>query len=288
MKKALSSQLTRKTVDLSVGDISYIDEGSGIPLLLLHGAPLTSLGFCRLIEVLRSKYRVIAPDLPGFGQSSITSDFGFTLSEYSRFIAEFATVLDLKDFVLFVNDSSACMGLHAAPELSSRVAALVVADTVSLPLEGMAKLVQWILKVIMGSSFAKKLNRNFNLLPWLVATVAPTFHPFSREIRVEMIQQFDTYKKRDLILNIFSQMGCNTEFMSDAAKRASEHFGQKPALLLFGQFDPMRFVGAISCFKKMFPHNQVAIIPMEEHFPILGSGAQVADQIDKFVSRVMR
>lgn len=51
------------------GDIAFVDEGEGPPVLLLHGAPLTSLGFVRVVRELRTQQRVIAPDLPGFGRS---------------------------------------------------------------------------------------------------------------------------------------------------------------------------------------------------------------------------
>src|SRR5262245_54360708 len=58
---------------------TYIDEGAGPPVLLLHGAPLTSLGFARVIRELRDHHRVVAPDMPGFGGSERSATFGGTL-----------------------------------------------------------------------------------------------------------------------------------------------------------------------------------------------------------------
>ena len=63
---------------------TYVDEGSGPGVLLLHGAPMTSLGFVRVIRELKATHRLVAPDLPGFGGSETPKVFEGTLDEYAR------------------------------------------------------------------------------------------------------------------------------------------------------------------------------------------------------------
>jgi haloalkane dehalogenase len=275
--------LRYRSVSLASGDIGYVDEGAGPTVLLLHGAPLTSLGFLRVIRELAVDYRVVAPDLPGFGRSSIRPQFGASLADYSAFVADFCRALELRHFFAYLNDSSACIAFPALAGLADRVAGIVVASTVPLPLSGRSLVVKFTLRYIVGSSAARSLNRRLNLLPWLVATVAPWLRPFSASERQLLRAQFDTREKRDRIIDIFRQMGRDDSFMQRAAASARTHLGRKPVLLLYGQFDPMRLVGGVSRFRQMFPSSTVRIVPLEEHFPILASGARVARTVHEWI-----
>jgi len=274
-------------INLKSGEIGFIDEGKGKTILLVHGAPFTSLGYMRVIDELRKTYRVVAPDLPGFGSSSAAAGFTAKLEDYSAFLVEFCQVLALDDFYMYLFDSAGCFGLHAAPALASKLAGLVIADTVAFPLTGRAWAVRFVLRYIVSSRPARFLNRKLNLLPWLVATVVPLlgFKPFSRRVRQAMITQFDTEEKRDRVLNIFSQMGWNDRFMFEISEGTKKYLSHIPALLLFGQFDPVRFVGAVPRFQKMFAKCTVRIIPLEEHFPIFASGAKVAREMNDWIKQ---
>lgn len=258
------------------GDVAYVDEGEGPPVLLIHGGPLTSLGFVRVIRVLRESHRVIAPDLPGFGQSLASERFEGSLTAYAKSVAELLRALELERLVLFGCDAGACIGLAAASSMASTIAGLVVADTVPFPLNGRAWLVKMMLEHVVSSRFVRFLNRRFNLLPWLVATVDPLRNPLSAEERTILTGQYDSHAKRDRILDVFAAMGRDDRFMRETADAVARHLAEKPALLLFGQFDPVRFVGGVSRFRSMFSRSTVAIIPREKHFPILGAGAEVA------------
>lgn len=76
--------LHRFRVSVGTGSIAYVDEGTGPAIVLLHGAPMTSLAFFRLIHALRPHHRVIAPDLPGFGDSERSPAFDGSLAAYGE------------------------------------------------------------------------------------------------------------------------------------------------------------------------------------------------------------
>ena len=255
---------------------TYVDEGSGPVVLLLHGAPMTSLGFVRVIRELRATHRVLAPDFPGFGGSELPANFRGRLDEYAAFVVEFIELIGLRDIVLYVNDSSGSIGVAAATRLApGALKGLVVADTVPIPLTGPAWVVRFVLRYLVAGRFLRWLNRRFNVLPWLVATVAPWLRPFSEPERKALLREFDTHAKRDRIVDLFERMAVDTAFMRTTAEGARLQLTGLPALILYGQFDPMRLVGGAARFRAMFPNSRVAIIPLEEHFPILASGAKV-------------
>lgn len=278
--------LTRRRVRLRSGTITYIDEGAGRPVILLHGAPVTSLGFVRVIRGLRTHYRVLAPDLPGFGSSEPAETFDGTLAAYAAAVEEFCGALDLRDVVFYVNDSSGAFGLVAAARLHRRVAGLVVADTVPIPLTGLAWPVKLVLRHVLPSRSVRAANRRWNLLPWLVATVAPWRHPFTAAERATLVAQFDTPRKRDRILDVFAHMGWDDAFMRDAAAHAAVALADTPTLILYGQFDPMRVVGGVRRYRRLLRNHRVVIVPWEEHFPMLAEGDRVADAVCAWLETV--
>jgi haloalkane dehalogenase len=279
--------LSLHNVSIEGGSVSYVDEGTGPAIVLLHGAPLTSLGFVRVIRELCRSYRVIAPDLPGFGYSEENPVFPGTLEGYARFVEQFCRVLALRRFVLYLNDSSGCFGLVAAARMEPDVAGLVVADTVQLPLTGPAWIVKQVLKHVIASRLFRFINRRFNLLAWAVATLAPLAKPFPRSERKVLVAQFDTANKRERAIDLFEHMGRDEAFMRRAASLARERLARTPALILYGQFDPMRLIGAGRRFRDIFQRSEVATISFEEHFPILASGARVARAVDAWLARTL-
>jgi haloalkane dehalogenase len=265
--RAVAVDLRILTTTIAGARTTYIDEGTGPVVLLLHGAPVTSLGFLRVVRELRSTHRVLAPDLPGFGGSLPPAGFAGTLDAYAEFVAAFIAKLDLQGLVMYVNDSSGCIGLAAATRLSpGTLKGLVVASTVPIPLTGMAWLVGLLLRYIVTSRVVRWLNRRFNVLPWMVATVAPWLHPFTKAERAALTGDFDTPEKRERALDLFEHMAVDESFMTTTATRASEQLADVPTLILYGQFDPMRLIGGVSRYRRMFRRHRVVIIPFEEHF----------------------
>lgn len=78
--------------------IHYVDEGEGEIVMLFHACPMWSFAYRNLIAELSKKYRVIAPDLPGFGLSDKPEDFDYMLNSYIFLLEEFIQNLNLTRF----------------------------------------------------------------------------------------------------------------------------------------------------------------------------------------------
>jgi haloalkane dehalogenase len=275
-----------RTVTVPSGDLAFVDEGEGPPILLIHGAPLAGLGFVRVVHGLRLRHHVVVPDLPGFGGSRPSARFDGSLAAYASSIGELCQALDLRDVVLFGCDAGACVALAAAVQMPARLRGVVVADTVPIPLTGRAALVRFFLRWVVTSRPARLLNRRLNLLPWLVSTVDPLRRPFTADERRVFRGQFDTVAKRDRILALFSEMARDDAFMRDLAADVRRHLADVPALLIYGQFDPMRLAGAVSRYRSLLPRAVVRIVRGEKHFPILAAGNEVAAILDAWMSTI--
>jgi pimeloyl-ACP methyl ester carboxylesterase len=96
-------------------------------ILLLHGFPTSSHQYRGLIDRLAGKYRVIAPDLPGFGFSDApdAKTFGYTFDHLAEVIENFTDVIGLKRYALYVFDYGAPVGFRLATSRPERVTALI-------------------------------------------------------------------------------------------------------------------------------------------------------------------
>ncbi len=272
--------LRSDVVALSCGRIRYIDEGAGPVMVLLHGAPFTSLGFTSLIRYLRRKHRVIAPDFPGFGGSTASPTFAGRLNDYSDFVEEFCAALRLDDVHLYLNDSSGCIGLYASQALRSRLAGVVIASTVALPLEGARQLVRFMLRYVVGSRFSGWLNRRYN---WLARLVARQATGLSKRERRVLVEQFPTARSRDAILDLFRHMANDDPFMQEAARRCHQCLSSLPVLILYGDEDPMYRLGAAAHYQRELPHAEVRVLPGHHHFPMLSGPTDVGGAIEEWM-----
>jgi pimeloyl-ACP methyl ester carboxylesterase len=96
-------------------------------LLLLHGFPSTSHMFRDLIPLLAGRFHIIAPDLPGFGQSEMParSKFTYTFDHIAGVIDHFTEVIGLKRFAIYVFDYGAPVGFRIATKHPDRVTAII-------------------------------------------------------------------------------------------------------------------------------------------------------------------
>lgn len=96
-------------------------------VLLLHGFPASSLQYRELMPLLADRYRVIAPDLPGFGFTEVPAerDYRYTFHALAQTITAFTEALHLKQYALYVFDYGAPTGFRMAMEHPERVAAII-------------------------------------------------------------------------------------------------------------------------------------------------------------------
>jgi pimeloyl-ACP methyl ester carboxylesterase len=97
-------------------------------VVLLHGFPSSSHMFRNLIPALADRYRVIAPDLPGFGLSDMPSpaDFPYSFATFTDIVDQLLTQLGADHYALYVMDYGAPVGLRLALRHPERVSALII------------------------------------------------------------------------------------------------------------------------------------------------------------------
>lgn len=119
--------------------LHYVDEGptDGAPIFLLHGQPSWSYLYRHMIPPLAAAgYRVVAPDLVGFGKSDKPIRQGdYTYQMHVDVVTELVRMLDLRDVTFFGQDWGGLIGLRVVAEDPDRFARVMISNT-GLPAAG--------------------------------------------------------------------------------------------------------------------------------------------------------
>jgi pimeloyl-ACP methyl ester carboxylesterase len=119
----------RKRIEADGVRVFYREAGdpNAPVVLLLHGFPASSFQYRELIPRLADRYRVIAPDLPGFGFTEVPADrnYVYTFDALAKTIEAFTDALNLKKYALYIFDYGAPTGLRLAMAHPERVTAIV-------------------------------------------------------------------------------------------------------------------------------------------------------------------
>jgi pimeloyl-ACP methyl ester carboxylesterase len=132
---AMDNRVFYRTVKVDGLTIFYREAGlkNAPTLLLLHGLPSSSRMFQPLITRLSDKYRLIAPDYPGFGHSDWPDpkQFDYTFDHIARIMDDFTQALGLTRYTLYMQDYGGPVGFRMALAHPERVEALIVQDAVA-------------------------------------------------------------------------------------------------------------------------------------------------------------
>ena len=282
MKRSQLFPFESKFIDIGAQKIHYIDEGDGPLVVLLPGAPTTLFIYKRLIELLQDDYRVVAMDFPGFGLSE-TPEKPYSLADYSESLEKFFEKMDLQDATLLINDTAGCIGVFACRNIKDRVTNMIYMSTIVFPLTGKAWVVKFMLRFIVSSWPFRLINRQFNVLPCMVSTVAPFRNPLPKEERRYQLSLFNK-PQRDRVISILSQLGRQDDFLAACERIVQGPLAHKPSLLIYGSGDPVRRVGGTNRIAALIHAPEVKIIPHEEHFPMISSAQEVATTIKSWMT----
>jgi haloalkane dehalogenase len=267
------------TYDNGHGQMHYVDEGTGPTLLLVHGTPTWSFLYRRIITELRDDYRVVAPDLLGFGLSDKPTTEAVAPPRQAEHLRGLVEHLGLEQFGLIVHDFGGPIGLSLALDRPEAITALVLFNTWMWPRTDAAT-------VWASRFFGTRLGRwvytrwNFSadvLLPALVHQALPEDvhaqyqHPFP-----DPESRHATWVcARDLI-------GANDWYQSLWERR--DALRALPALLLWGAEDSGFDRATCRQWERLFDNVEVRLLAGVGHLPQEEAPDAVGEALRSFLS----
>lgn len=260
----------------------YVDEGKGEIILCLHGEPSWAYLYRKMIPILSKNYRVICPDLIGFGRSDKYADKKeYTFDMHFGKLVAFMETLDLKDITVVVQDWGGLLGLPLLAEYPERFKRVVVMNTYlptgekPLPLAFKA----W-----------KTFSQTSPILPIGGIIKSGTHQKLSKEICAAYDAPFPSskYKAGARVFPAIVPASKNDPAVPYMLKaREVLQNWQKPAIVLFSDKDPI-MSGAWKWFYHNIPtaKDQPQItIKDASHFLQEDKGEEIAGHIVKFMER---
>lgn len=258
-----------RSFETGEGRISYLDEGNGAPVVLVHGTPTWSFLFRRLLQSLvAAGHRVIAPDHLGFGLSdkagSIRSNVGYRPEDHARRLAALIESLSLRELTLVVHDFGGPIGLSYAIERPERVARLVVLNSWLWPLDDDPRIVRG--SRIAEGPLGKFLYLHLNASPrWLVPAAFADRARLTRSVHKYYLAPFPDAASR-LPLRELARSLLGSSDWYDELRQRRERLRGKPTLLLWGMRDPTFGPAYLARWRDALPDAAVAELPDVGHF----------------------
>jgi len=268
-------------------EMHYVDEGSGEPVLLLHGDPTWGYLWRRFIPALAQSRRCIVPDQMGMGKSSIPHEpYPYRLRHHVANLEALVLHLDLRNLTLVLHDWGGPVGLGVATRHPDRIKRLVLMNTWAFaPWPGgpFPRLIE-IIRSDRGEKFV--LEKNGYLEPALLGT---TYYPekLTKSIMDAYRAPFPTPASRLAMLCWSRDIPVHETDPSYAEMKRIEQglsaFAGTPTLLVWGMRDPVLFESVLRRWQRVYPHAVTREIDGASHFLQEDAPDQIVGFIEEFL-----
>ena len=259
-------------------------------VLLLHGFPSSSFMFRELIPRLADRYRVIAPDLPGFGFTEVPAErkYTYTFDALAVTIEAFTQALKLNRYALYVFDYGAPTGFRLAMAHPERVTAIVSQNGNAYE-DGLGD--AW---APIRKYWAEPTAENRKVIRDNVLTLEGTRWQYTHGVAVPESVPPESYTldeallerpgNKDIQLDLFLNYASNVKLYP----KFQEYFRKSnPSLLaIWGKNDPFFIPAGAEAFRKDIPNAQIQFLDTG-HFALETHVIEIASAMKEFLDNAL-
>lgn len=291
-REAPTSPVRHDVVDIDGLKIFYREAGpvDAPVILLLHGFPTSSHMFRDLMPRLAGRYRLIAPDYPGYGYSDAPAPdrFDYSFDNMARLIDKFVRAKGLTRFALYMQDFGGPIGFRLATGKPGRVTALIVQNANAYE-EGFSPAMDaarpaWEQRTAdTEAGFRALLTLDATRSQYL--TGVPDAGLVSPDAWHHAQAGLDRPDNAEIQLAMLHNYGSNPKLYP--AWQAWLREQRPPTLVVWGKGDPFFLVPGAHAYARDVPDAEVHILDAG-HFALETHSAEIAMLIDEFLSRMAR
>lgn len=280
------SYKTQKVKDI---EVFYREAGSkeAPVLLLLHGFPSSSHMFRDLIPLLADRYRVIAPDLPGFGRtiSPPRGEFAYTFDNLAAVMTGFTEALGLSRYALYVFDYGAPVGFRMATANPERITA-IISQNGNAYIDGFSE--EWIAweaywrdpsaenREACRASLSAEVIENWQ---YRTGTSKERLSPDGYQLDIAFMSRPGA---EDIQLDLILDYRTNIDRYGEFQAYFRDH--QPPFLAVWGRHDPAFLPAGAEAYKRDLPAAEVHLLDTG-HFALETHADEIAQFIRSFLIR---
>ncbi|WP_372880644.1 alpha/beta fold hydrolase [Psychromonas sp.] len=280
----------RNYLDRNGQQYHYVNEGSGEPVVMVHGNPSWSFYYRNLIKSLSADYQCIAPDHIGCGLSDKPSDKDYQYTLKSR-IDDLEALLDSlnisENITLVVHDWGGMIGMGYAARHPQRIKRLVILNTAAFHLPK-SKSLPFSLFICRNTLLGTVLVRGFNAFSGIASYIGVKRKPMEKAVRKAYVAPFNSWKNRISTLRFVQDIPLfphdkNYQLVSDISDSLSQ-FQQLPTIVCWGLKDFVFDKHFLAVWKEKMPHASINEFADCGHYILEDAGDQVIPLIQKFMA----
>jgi cis-3-alkyl-4-acyloxetan-2-one decarboxylase len=276
---------------LEIGKLRYhyLDEGSGDPVVMLHGNPTWSFYYRNLVLALRDKFRCIAPDHMGCGLSDKPALYQYDFSLKNR-VDDLTRLLDHLDLrrnvTLVLHDWGGMIGMAWAVRHPDRVSKIVILNTAAFHLPKSKRLpcALWLGRNTWFGEFAIVQRNAFCRQ---TARVGTKRRPLPRAVRDALLAPYDTPAHRLAVLKFVQSIPLKTGDpgydIVDEVERGLGQLADRPMLICWGLKDFVFDHHFLKVWQQRFPRAEVLQFPDCGHYILEDATDEVVAAVKRFL-----
>jgi pimeloyl-ACP methyl ester carboxylesterase len=288
--KAATTRVRYQTIKAGGQDVFYREAGpkNGPVVLLLHGFPTSSRMFRNLIPQLADRYRVIAPDYPGYGESSMPQhdQFAYTFDNLANVIDDLITKLGVTRYTMYVMDYGAPVGWRLALKHPERVQALIVqngnAYEEGLPDSFWGPIKKYWKEKTPSNRDALRGLLKLEATKWQYTTGVTDTSLLDPDTWTADQYGLDRKGNDEIQLDLFYDYGSNLALYPTIQKFFRD--SQVPTLIVWGKGDPIFPPVGAHPYKRDLPKAELHLLDTG-HFALETHGEEMASLIRAFLAK---
>ncbi len=248
--------LTKASIEARELHFSYLDGGRGDTVLLVHGFGANKDSWNRFARHLSGKYRVVAVDLPGHGESTSGLEYNYDIPSQARRLALFTEVLGINRFHILGSSMGGAIAIYFSHEHPDRIITLGLMSSAGVlsprPSEYMQKLEKGENPLLVRS------REDFDAMLEFVMAQPPYMPWFIRDVAYEQYRQRQAINQK-----IFNDIATGDVIEAPFLPEINV-----PVFLLWGQQDRVLDVSSVEVFQKRIPRTETVILDNIGHAPM--------------------
>jgi haloalkane dehalogenase len=278
-------------MDVDGHRLHYIDEGTGPPIVMLHGNPTWSFYYRRLIQRFSPEYRTIAPDHIGCGFSAKPpiSQYPYTLEKRVSDLGTFISNLEIKEKItLVIHDWGGMIGMAWAVNQVERIGRIVVLNTAAFLPPGGKRLPLRLQIVRNIPLFSRPAIMGMNLFAKSALYMAPR-KPLSDDVRQCLVMPYGSWHDRIATYRFVRDIPLRSSDPSYRtvleASEKLEKLNHLPVLICWGRHDFVFDLDYFNEWRQRFPTAEPHLFKEAGHYILEDAPDQVARLMTDFFNR---
>ncbi|NNJ12493.1 alpha/beta fold hydrolase [Chloroflexales bacterium ZM16-3] len=268
-------------LDVPGGAISYVDEGVGPPVVMVHGNPTWSLYYRHLIAALRGSHRVIVPDHMGCGLSDKPQDYPYRLADHIDNLTRLIDHLDLGPVDLVVHDWGGAIGMGWATRHPDLVRRIVVLNTAAFLSPRLPLRIAVCRVPVLGDIALRGMNAFAG-----AATFMAVERPMPADLRMAYLLPYNSWQNRIAQLRFVQDIPLHpshpTWAVVDGIDRDLAALRGKPMQILWGGKDWCFNDHFLAGWLQRFPKAMAARFDYAGHYVLEDAHAEIVPRVVRF------